>query len=63
MDMENEAEDILDKNYANYALELNELKKLVENSQSPKSVLDLYLNIMIILDNTAIDDVRADEIR
>ena len=63
MDVENEADDILDKNYANYALELNELKKLVDNSQSPKSVLDLYLNIMKILDNTAIDDVRADEIR
>ena len=63
MDVENEADDILDKNYANYALELNELKKLVDNSQSSTSVLDLYLNIMKILDNTAIDDVKGDEIK
>ena len=61
MDVENEADDILEENYANYALELNELKNLVDNSST--SVLDLYLNIMKILDNTAIDDVRGHEIR
>ena len=47
-------DDVLDERYANYALDLNELNQMVKNG-GVSSVLDLYLNINKIIEETPIE--------
>ena len=52
-----------DEAHPDYALELNELKQLVEG-RGPSSVLDLHLNIVRILDYTGrVPDQAREEMR
>ena len=55
-------EDGLEERYANFALELNELSEMVK-SEGVTSVMDLYLNIKKIIEDTTIHTANSNEVK
>ena len=56
------SEDGLEERYANFALELNELSEMVK-SEGVTSVMDLYLNIKKIIEDTIINNANSNEVK